>query len=146
MTARVGWTPVLAARAATPALTSARTFAATGLPSRICTGLSRGEERAAARWTAPGPCLGRSASRHRDLVRSRLHGDVADARRAHGEIRRPEEQVLLPDVLDDLFLVPDVVARGHDVDAMLEEAPRDERRHAEAGRGVLHVDDGQVGL
>jgi len=75
-----------------------------------------------------------------------LHGDVPNPRRARGEVGRAEEQVLLPDVLDDLLLVPDVVARGHHVHALLEEGPRDERGDAEARRRVLHVDDGQVGL
>ncbi len=66
--------------------------------------------------------------------------------RARGEVGRAEKEVLLSDVLDDLLLVPDVIARGHHVHAVLEEGPRDERGDAEARRRVLHVDDGQVGL
>src|SRR5437879_3919063 len=61
-----------------------------------------------------------------------------------GDVRRAQEQVLLRDVLDDLLLVPDVVARGQHVGAGLEDLARDQRGDAEAARGVLDVDDGEV--
>ena len=63
-----------------------------------------------------------------------------------GVVGRAQEQVLLADVLDDLLLVPDVVAGGHHVHALLEEGPRDQRRDPEARGRVLHVDHRQVGL
>ena len=61
-----------------------------------------------------------------------------------GKVGRPQEQVLLRDVLDDLLPVPDVVAGGHHVHALLEDGARDLRRDAEAGGGVLDVDDREV--
>src|SRR5262249_2388811 len=58
----------------------------------------------------------------------------------------PEQQVLLDDVLDDLLLVPDVIARRHHVGAVVEDVAGDRRRHAEARGGILDVDDREIGL
>src|SRR5438128_2632420 len=79
-----------------------------------------------------------------DLVGTALDGDVAHAGRARGEVRGTEEEVLLDDVLDDLLLVPDVVARGHHVDTGVEDPPGDRWRHAEAARGVLDIHHAEV--
>ena len=53
----------------------------------------------------------------------------------------PQELWHLVDHGDDLALVPDVVARGHAVDAHGEELVADLPRHPEAAGGVLHVRD-----
>ena len=47
-------------------------------------------------------------------------------------------------VLEDLFLVPDVVAGGDDVGAEVEELFGDGGRDAEAAGGVFAVDDEEV--
>jgi len=49
-------------------------------------------------------------------------------------------------VLDQLFLVPDVVAGGDDVGAKVEEFFSERGRDAEAAGGVFAVDDGEVDL
>src|SRR2546428_10947931 len=77
----------------------------------------------------------------RDLVGPALDGDVAHPGRARGEVRGTQEQVLFHDVLDDLLLVPDVVARGHHVGAGGEDLARDRRPHPATARGVVAVDN-----
>ena len=47
-------------------------------------------------------------------------------------------------VVDDLALIPDVVAGGDDIDAEFEQFFGDLRRDAEAAGGVLTVGDGEV--
>ena len=47
-------------------------------------------------------------------------------------------------VIDDLALVPDVIAGSDDVDAELEQLLGDLRRNAEAAGGVFTVRDGEV--
>ena len=47
-------------------------------------------------------------------------------------------------VLEDLFLVPDVIARGDDVRAEIKKLFRDGRRDAKTTGGVFAVDDQQI--
>src|SRR5581483_8091306 len=51
-----------------------------------------------------------------------------------------------PDVVERFFLVPDVIARRHDVDAEVEQLLADLARDPESARGVLGVGDDQVDL
>ena len=83
---------------------------------------------------------------HADLIGPRLDDHRADARRARGVVGGAQEQVLLDDVLDDLLAVPDVVPRGHHVDAAVQEAAGQGRRHPEPGCRVLDVDDHEVSV
>src|SRR5687767_12322676 len=77
-------------------------------------------------------------------VRTELHRDVADARRAGRKVGRAQQQVLLGDVLDDLLLVPDVVAGREHVSALIQHLLGHRRRDAEAAGGVLAVDHAEV--
>jgi hypothetical protein len=70
----------------------------------------------------------------------------AAARRARRHVHRPEEPRLFVKVRQDFLLVPDVVAAGHHVHAVLEEVVGDVRRDAEPGRRVLDVGDHQIDL
>ena len=47
-------------------------------------------------------------------------------------------------VVDQLALVPHVIAGGHHVGAEFEEFIGDLRRHAEAARGILDIHDGEI--
>ena len=61
------------------------------------------------------------------------------------EVRRTQEEILLADVRDDLFLVPDVIAGGQHVDpALREHRAGDLGGDAEAPGGVLDVHDRDV--
>src|SRR5437660_1924208 len=167
-TPRVGVTPRACSSRSTPALTSASTRSWTGLPERITRpragggcprrGRSRARSRSRGRAPQPGQDLVGLAERavdrghedaaheveHGHAVRAGLHGHVADARRAGREVGRTQEQVLLRDVLHDLLLVPDVVARGQHVGALLEHLLGHRPRHAEAAGGVLAVHHAEV--
>src|SRR5439155_9484176 len=81
---------------------------------------------------------------HGHPVGAGLDRDEAAARRAGRVVGRPQQQVLLADVLDDLLLVPDVVAGGQHVGPLLERLLGDLRRDAEAAGGVLDVDHAEV--
>src|SRR5439155_14450159 len=83
---------------------------------------------------------------HADLIGPRLDDHRADARRARGVVGGAQEQVLLDDVLDALLAVPDVVPRGHHVDAAVQEAAGQGRRHPEPGRRILDVGDHEVSV
>ena len=82
------------------------------------------------------------------------HGDLrAAARGDHdrtvaGGARRvvegPQQAALLGDVAEDVFLVPDVVSGGDDVDAEAQQVLRGVGGDAETAGGVLAVGDGQV--
>src|SRR5206468_6701251 len=54
-------------------------------------------------------------------------------------VERPEETRLPGKVVENLLLVPDMVARGHAVDAAGEDLLAQIRRDAESVRGVLDV-------
>src|SRR5580698_1797012 len=49
-------------------------------------------------------------------------------------------------IVQQLALVPNMIARGHHIRAELEELIGDLRRHAEAARRVLDVHDGEINL
>jgi hypothetical protein len=61
-------------------------------------------------------------------------------------IGRPEQAWLRADVVDGFLLRPDVIARGHDIDAPAEDLVADFTRDPGTGRGVLRVGDHQVDL
>src|SRR5208283_5438479 len=74
----------------------------------------------------------------------------AEAGRAHGIVGRPQQAsrqrtfvaVGRIHVLDDLALVPDVVAGGDDIDAELEQLFGNLRSDPEAAGGILTISDG----
>ena len=66
------------------------------------------------------------------------------ARRALGVIQGPEQARIAIDVVDDVALGPDMVARGDDVDSDLVEFLADTLGDAETMGGVLAVDDDEV--
>ena len=76
----------------------------------------------------------------------------AEAGRAGGIVRRTQhaarQRGLIAvggvHVLDDLALVPDVIAGGDDVDAEFEQLLGDLRSDAEAAGGVFAVGDGEI--
>ena len=65
---------------------------------------------------------------------------------AGGVVERTQQARFDPDVVERLALVPDVVARGHDVDPGVENLLAHLARDAEAGGGVLRVGDDEVDL
>ncbi len=69
---------------------------------------------------------------------------AAVAGRAGGVVRRPQQARLDADVVERLFLVPDVIAGGHHVDAAVEQLLADLARDAEAGGRVLGVGDDEI--
>ena len=85
----------------------------------------------AGRW---GAC----PRRHRSRACRRVVGGAKDA--AAADVRVGGDV----DVLEDLFLVPDVVAGGDDVRAEVEELFCDGGREAEAAGGVFAVDDEEI--
>ena len=75
----------------------------------------------------------------------RVRAEVAAAaRHAGGEVRRAKQLRLPSDVVEHFLLVPDVIARRHHVDAVVEDGVGDVAGDAEAGRGVLDVGDHEV--
>ena len=109
----------------------------------------------------------RSISRSRDAERivDRRHEDAAhhvddadlvavlrarDQRPAAGHavriVRGPQQPRLDRDVVQHLFLVPDVIAGRHHVDAGLEDGVADFARHAEAARRIFRVGHDEVDL
>ena len=48
------------------------------------------------------------------------------------------------EVFDDLALVPDVIAGGHDVDPEIEQLVRELRSDAEPGGGIFAVGNDQI--
>ena len=79
-----------------------------------------------------------------DLAVARAREIAAVAGRAGGVVGRPQQPRLGADVVERFLLVPDVVARGHHVDAPVEQLVADLARDAEAGGGVLGVGDHEV--
>ena len=75
-----------------------------------------------------------------------LDDDGAVAGRAGGKIERAQQARLGGEIGHDFALVPGVVAEGDDVGAGAHEIDREPRRDAVAARGVLAVDDEEVGL
>ena len=74
-------------------------------------------------------------------------GDVAAVPGcAGGVVRRPKEPGLRADVVEGFALVPDVVARRHDVNAVIEQLIADLACDAEPGRGVFRVRNHEVDL
>ena len=93
--------------------------------------------------------------RHEDAAHDVDHADrpavvasratiAAVARRAGRVVGRPQQPRLGADVVERFLLVPDVVARGHHVDAAVEQLVADLARDAEAGGRVLGVGDDEV--
>ena len=78
------------------------------------------------------------------LAVPRARDVAAVARHAGGVVGRPQQPRLGADVVERFFLVPDVIARGHDVDAQVEELVADLPRDAEAGGRVLAVGDDEI--
>ena len=70
--------------------------------------------------------------------------DAAASRHAGREVRGPQEPRLARQILQHLFLVPDVVARRHDVDAIAEDRIRHVAGDAETRRRVLDVGDDEI--
>src|SRR4051794_14118904 len=85
------------------------------------------------RFPPPGP---RPAPPHR--------GGAVPGLRAQ-EVRRAQDPRLLVEVGVDVPMLVGVIAERDDVDARLEELPRDLGRDAEPARRVLAVDDDEVG-
>ena len=93
---------------------------------------------------------------HEDAAHDVDHTDRAAVRRARqvaavardagGVVGRPEEPRLDADVVERFFLVPDVVAGRHHVDAPSQELIADLAGDAEAGRRVFGVGDDDVDL
>ncbi len=71
---------------------------------------------------------------------------AAVARGAGGIVGRPQQPRLGPDVIERLFLVPDVIAGRHHVHAQVEELVADFARDAEPRGRVLAVGDDEVDL
>src|SRR4030095_15475582 len=81
--------------------------------------------------------------RHRDAGLRPREVD-ASPRSAGGKIRRPNQPRVLVEIRKDFLPVPDVIAAGHHIDAVLEEVIGDVRRDAEPGSRVLHVRDDEI--
>jgi hypothetical protein len=81
--------------------------------------------------------------RHR-LAAPRAPDPGAAARSPGGEVGGAKKPRLPRNVVEDLFLVPDVVARRHHVDAVAQDSVGDVSGHAEAGGGVFDVGNHQV--
>src|SRR5213594_3624145 len=75
------------------------------------------------------------------LTRGGRHHDAAEARHSLGIVGGPQEPGLVLDVVDDLLLVPDVIAAREHVHTRREQLPRHVRRDAEPTRGVFRVGD-----
>ena len=69
---------------------------------------------------------------------------TAAARDAGREVRRAQQLRLPRDVVEDFLLVPDVIAGGHDVDAVPEDGIGNVAGDAEARGRVLDVGDHEV--
>src|SRR5262249_21727303 len=69
---------------------------------------------------------------------------AAVSRHAARVIRRPKQTCFRTDVIERFFLVPDVIARGHHIDPVLEQLIADLARDAEAGRGVFGIGNYEV--
>ena len=78
------------------------------------------------------------------FARPRAADDAAAAGHAGGEVGRPKQARLARQVLEHFLLVPDVVPRRHDVDAVAEDGVRHVAGDAEARRRVLDVGDDEV--
>ena len=61
-----------------------------------------------------------------------------------GVVSWPQQARLDADVVQSLFFIPDVVARGHYLDAEVEQLLADFASDAEASRGVLGVRDDEI--
>ena len=70
--------------------------------------------------------------------------DAAAAGDAGGEVRGSQQSRFARDVLQDLLLVPDVIAGRHDVDAVAEDRVGDVAGHAESRGRILDVGDDEV--
>jgi hypothetical protein len=70
----------------------------------------------------------------------------AAARHPGGVVGRAEQSWLGADVLDHFLLGPDVIARGHHVDARFEKRVADVLRDAETGGRVLRIGDDEIGI
>ena len=82
-----------------------------------------------------------------DLVALLRAGDQrAAARHAVRIVRGPQQARFEHDVVQDLFLVPDVIAGGHHVDAGFQDRVADLARHAEAARRIFRVGHHEVDL
>ena len=69
---------------------------------------------------------------------------AALAGRSGRVVRRPEETRLCADVIERFLLVPDVIARGHHLDAPVEQLIADLPGDPEPRRGVLRVGDDEI--
>ena len=114
---------------------------------------------------AASPISFSSRSTHVERVVARRHEDVAHHlhdRHVHAGrglpdhaslagiglriIRRPDHVLVVIVVVDEILLVPDVIARGVGVDRELRQLLHDRLGDAESAGGVLDVDDREVDL
>src|SRR6185503_12292599 len=77
-------------------------------------------------------------------ARARAREIAALARRPGRVVRGPEETRLGADVIERFLLVPDVIARGHHLDAPVEQLVPDLAGDPEPRRGVLRVGDDEI--
>ena len=102
----------------------------------------RAAERVVTRWHEDAPL--QVEDRHRHATHPPCPSPSArDSRRVVGG---PQQPRLPDDIVENLFLIEDVVARGHDIDPCGEEILRDPRRDRKPGRGVLDIGHYQVDL
>lgn len=80
----------------------------------------------------------------RFLSRSCFQDGQAASRIVRGIIGRPQDPRIFGKVRHDLFLIPDVIAGGEDIDTPIEKFIRNSRCHAKPGRGILAVEDRQI--
>ena len=73
-----------------------------------------------------------------------MHHPLAGCALCH--VQRPQQARLLFDVIDDLALVPDMVARGQHIDPRGKQIIADLRRHAETAGRVLAIDHQKIQL
>ena len=61
-----------------------------------------------------------------------------------GIIGRPEQRLVILHEIHDLFLIPDVISGGQDIDVAAIQLFDDLARHAESGRGIFAIGDDEI--